>query len=165
MYDVFQATFILHGLHEWNSKHECGTVSEREAVSDSFTQLSTLRQHQSDFKNIPFLMAATHDGLFVERDAMQRWCAAIKVMLQVARLTDAMSTAVCSRRGITENEGRDVEVEANQVIEEAFDLTEAAMRKRDMFDAVRLAGCQFFGCHTVVLSCPFKRSRASRCFN
>jgi hypothetical protein len=44
------------------------------------------------------------------------------------------------------NEERDVEVEANQVIQEASDPTEATMRKRDMFDVVRYAVCHFFVC-------------------
>ena len=88
-------------------------------------------------------MAATHDGLFVQRDAMQRWCSATKVMLQVARRIGASAS---SRRGMAGNEGRDVEVEANQAIQEAPDPTEAAMRKRDMFDVVRYAVCQCFVC-------------------
>jgi hypothetical protein len=115
----------------------------RKVVSDSFTELSTLRQNKSDFENIPFLMGATHDDLFVQRDAMQRWCSATKVLLQVARRIGASASL---RRGMAENEGRDVEMETNHVIEEAPDLTDAAMRKRDMFDVVRYAVCQFFVC-------------------
>jgi hypothetical protein len=168
IYDVFQATFILHGLHDWHSKHECGTVSMREAVSDSFTKLSALRQNQSDFENIPFLMAATHDGLFAHAGTMLRWCSAIKLVILVARRMFALSLSAASQRGVAEQEEHDVEVEASKVIEETFGPTEAAMQqKRDMFDVVSYIGCSYLGavCSRRRPSCFLKPFLLSRFFN
>jgi hypothetical protein len=112
----------------------------RKAVSDSFTKLSRLREHQSYFNDIHFFMAATCDGMFAQHAAMQRWCSATKRMLQVARRFSPSSVSVASQRRTTGKEKRDVEEEANQVIkEEAPGLTDFTTRKRDMFDEVRYA--------------------------
>ncbi len=165
---MFQATFILHVLHEWHSKHESGTDRIRKAACDSFTELSRLRQNQSDFKSSPFFMAATHNGLFAHAGTMLRWCSAIKLIILVARRMFALSSSVASQRGVTEKEEHDVEVEANKAIEENFGPTEAAMQqKRDIFDVVRYIGCSYLGvvCSRRRPSCFLKPYLLSRFFN
>ena len=122
-YDVFQATFILHGLQQWHSK-QLASINVRDAVSASFSALAAIRGSKNDFNHSPFLMAATHSDLFVAATMQQRWCPASKLMLRVMWRIGALPASVDSS-SVTEQGEHDVAGEVSGAVNAGEGFTEA----------------------------------------
>ena len=111
--------------------------SVRDAVSSSFNKLANYRGSGVEFKCSPFLMAATHDDLFIDRNFLTRWCPAIKLMLRVAVQVNAFSRSFVSR-GSAEEGHPDLQREVAIVVQKVEDGADAS---RDMVHVVRSVEC------------------------
>jgi hypothetical protein len=132
-YDLIQITSLLSCLHQWHSEHQ--TQSVRDAVSSSFRQLAQFRLSGSELKHGPFLMAATHDDLFVEDAFKRRWCPAIKLMLRVMMQIGAFSPVFDAHRMV----GKDLQQEVMTAMQSMGDGGSAP---RDMFHVVSFVQCR-----------------------
>jgi hypothetical protein len=133
-HDVIQITWMMSWLHRWHSKRPHQTAkSVRDVVSSSFNKLAKYRSSFVEFKCSPFLMAATHDDLFIEGNFQTRWCPAIELMLRVAVQVNAFSRSFISR-GIAEDDHLDLQREVEIAMQ---NMEDGAAASRNMVHVVR----------------------------